>query len=296
MVRVIINADDFGRSKEINRAVARGYHDGVLTSASLMVAGVAAEEAVRMAREMPGLAVGLHVVVVDGRAVLPAKQIGHLVNEAGWFPNTPVRSGLRYSISTRAKKELWEELQAQFERFAATGLPMAHVDGHQHMHVHPTIFGMVLELAERYGAKGIRLPRDEMREAWRGGCGTEKRSGSSRCSEPDVGLMSKVVRVGVLRLLAEWCAWRMQGTKLAAAARTYGVAQSGAMEEGYVLGLLQQLRPPTAEICFHPTVGERLEKLGANPGDLQTLLSPAVKRVIAERGLRLSTYLDLNEQ
>jgi hypothetical protein len=144
---------------------------------------------------------------------------------------------------------------------------------------------MVLELAERYGAKGIRLPRDEVGMVLRKGRGGEERS----------GVMSKVVRVGVLRMLAEWGAWRMRGTGLAATARTYGVAQSGAMEEGYVIEVLRQIREPTAEVYFHPTVGERVEKLGANPGDLQTLLSPAVRRVIEERGLRLSTYLDLDE-
>lgn len=103
-MQVILNADDFGRSAAINAAVMQSHREGVLTSASLMVAGDAVEEAVALARETPTLAIGLHVVVVAGRAVLPPNEIPHLVDGRGWFPRDPVRTGLRYFLRDRARR------------------------------------------------------------------------------------------------------------------------------------------------------------------------------------------------
>ena len=88
-MKLIVTADDFGRSHEINVAVLEAHRHGILTSASLMVAGEAFAEAVEMVRDTPTLAVGLHVVLVDGRAVLPYARIPQLVNSDGCFPNTP---------------------------------------------------------------------------------------------------------------------------------------------------------------------------------------------------------------
>src|ERR1043166_8184955 len=94
IVNLLVTADDFGRSPEINRAVIRAHREGILTTASLMVAGPAADEAVALARQNPTLAVGLHLVVVDGPAVLPHEQIPHLTDLSDCFPDNPVRLGL----------------------------------------------------------------------------------------------------------------------------------------------------------------------------------------------------------
>src|SRR6266511_432980 len=129
MVRkLIMTADDFGASAAVNAAVLRAHREGVLTSASLMVTGDAAGEAVALARATPSLAIGLHVALADARPALPAR-----------------------------------EVQTQFERFAATGLALAHVDGHHHLHLHPAVFPLVARLASRFGAQGIRLPWEGLR-------------------------------------------------------------------------------------------------------------------------------------
>jgi hopanoid biosynthesis associated protein HpnK len=146
-LKLIITADDFGRSHEINRAVLEAHTRGILTSASLMVTGDAFDEAVDMARRTPSLAVGLHLVLVDGKAALPAETIPHLVDERGMFPNAPARLGFRYFFGRGARRELAAEIAAQFERFAATHLPLAHVDGHQHLHVHPAVFPLLVPFA-----------------------------------------------------------------------------------------------------------------------------------------------------
>ena len=138
----------------------------MLTSASLMVAGDAFEEAADMARRMPGLAVGLHVVLVDGRAVLPPRRSLISLMRNGRFPRDPFRAGLGYALlSRRGREELDRELAAQFERFASTGLPLSHVDGHCHLHAHPTVF------------RPARAAGQKLRRQWRPAAARPFRSG-----------------------------------------------------------------------------------------------------------------------
>src|SRR5215470_4509625 len=163
--RLVVNADDFGMSEEVNQAIIRAFKEGVLTSCSLMVTGKAFDQAVRLAKENPGLAVGIHLVTVMGRAALPQSEIPSLVDQEGNFSNNPTLAGLKYYFSSHARKELRKELAAQFERFASTGLPLSHIDGHLHLHVHPVIFNAALELGAKYGARRMRVPVEERRLA-----------------------------------------------------------------------------------------------------------------------------------
>jgi predicted glycoside hydrolase/deacetylase ChbG (UPF0249 family) len=147
---LIINADDFGSSDVVNAAVARAHRDGMLTSASLMVTGEAVEEAVSIARDLPTLAVGLHLALSNARSALSRDS----------FPDSPVACAMRYYFSRKARLQIKDEIQAQFVAFAQTGLKLSHVDGHQHLHAHPAVLPTVIELAVRYGARGIRVPRE----------------------------------------------------------------------------------------------------------------------------------------
>jgi predicted glycoside hydrolase/deacetylase ChbG (UPF0249 family) len=169
---------------------------------------------------------------------------------------------------------------AQFDRFAATGLPLSHVDGHLHLHVHPAVFKLLLPLAEGYGARGVRLPRDDLSLALR----YDRRQA-----------MAKIAWAVALGLVCRWCQSRLRGRRLAVPRRVYGVMQSGQMQEAYVVEVLRHLREPTAELYFHPSTWAQREALGPNPGDLDTLLSPTVRQVIVERGLHLATYSTLEE-
>ena len=277
-MRLIVNADDFGRCTEINRAVVRAHRQGPLTSASLMVAGEAADEAIELARQNPTLAVGLHVVAVDGPAVLPPDRIGRLVDADGRFPDAPVRLGLRYAFNRAVRRELAAEIAAQFERFAATGLPLSHVDSHQHMHMHPVVFDLVLEQARRFGARGIRVVRDDL-------------GLSLRCERRRA--LSKFFTAMIFGLLARRCHRHCRGSGLALPLRTYGFLHSGRMNQSYVSSVLQQMNDIDAEIYFHPTDGPRLARLGPNPAELAVLLSSEVRDVIVARRLRLSRYIDL---
>jgi chitin disaccharide deacetylase len=290
--RIIVTADDFGRSPAINAAVIRAHREGVLTSTSLMVGGDAADEAVALARATPTLSVGLHVVVIGGRATLPPAQIPHLADADGRFSSDPFGAGLRYAFSRAARAELARELRAQFERFAATGLPLSHVDGHAHMHLHPVVWDLVAPLAEQYGAAGIRLPRDELRLALRD---ARRRAGVAQpqAASNGSGLVTQIVWAAVFGVLSRWCAGRLRNRNLVVADRVYGLFKTGRMEPAYVEAVLRSLKVPTAELYFHPTTSLQPEPLGPNPGDLETLLSPAVRNVIEEQHLHLTEYANL---
>jgi hopanoid biosynthesis associated protein HpnK len=356
MMHVIFNADDFGRSSSINRAVLQAHRDGVLTSASLMVTGEAAEEAVALARAAPDLAVGLHLVLSDGWPASPPAQIPYLLARSGRLPSNPARVWIQYIFSAAARSDMKRELRAQFERFAATGLPLDHVDAHQHLHMHPAVFRAVLPLAEEYRAGGIRLARDDF---WL----------AMRYDRGDAAV--KAIWAVVFGVLCGGYARDLNGAvpRLAVADRVYGLMQSGRMEEAYVLRVLSSRQSPASapqaalsgatgrlprqratseeslsaatresslswrrgdtfgaeplkmtavsrsdlpvsslpstppggrragtwaiELYFHPSLEPQSEPLGPNPGDLATLLSPAVRRAIEAGGLMPASYATL---
>jgi hopanoid biosynthesis associated protein HpnK len=278
VMRLILNADDFGRSTGINHAVIRAHRQGLLTSTSLMVTGQAAAEATDLARQTPTLAVGLHLVLADGRPASPAAAIPHLVDPEGGFPDNPAAAGWHYFRSREARKELAGELRAQFELFASSGLPLSHVDGHCHLHMHPAVFPLVVSLARKYGAGGIRVVRD----AWRLGL--------------DPGDPHFLTRVGwtlCFALLARWCRRRLRSSPLPYVSRVCGLLRTGRMSEDYVARLLHNLDVPTAEIYFHPAESGEHLRWGANMGDLETLLSVRLARIIEEQGIRLASYPEL---
>ncbi len=167
MRQLIVTADDFGLDTAVNDAIERGHRDGILSTASLMVAAPATHDAIERARRMPRLRVGLHVVLVNGRPVLPPERVPDLVDESGSFESDLFRAGVRYFFVPGIRKQLKAEIRAQFEAFAATGLPLDHVNAQNHLHVHPTILSLVLEVGRDYGVRAIRIPREPFWPSWR---------------------------------------------------------------------------------------------------------------------------------
>ena len=279
-LRLIFNGDDYGRDVSINAAVVRAHVQGVLTSASLMVTGEAVDDAVARAREHPTLAVGLHVAVMGARGALPASAVPHLVNAQGFLPRNPFLAGVRFFLDPALRTELWREITAQFERFADTGLPLAHVDGHYLMHLHPTVFPILISLAERYGAPGIRLPRDDLRLT----LGLNRKR-----------LAGKVAWASTYALLCRLAERHLARSPLAFTDRVYGLLQTGQMHEAFVAGLVRRIsrNVRSAELYFHPCTQPLGRPFGPNPGDLAALLSPQVRQAVRARGAQLISYADL---
>lgn len=284
---LILNADDFGLTPRVNAAVQRAHTEGVLTSASLMVAEPACEEAVQIARQYPNLGVGLHVVVSCDHAVLPPQFIPHLVGADGRFGADPLRVGLRYAFSKAAQKELADELEAQFAKFASFGLPWSHADGHQHMHLHPTVFERFLSLCRAHGVHRIRLPLEEFSTHWRnGGDGPNLNTGAA--------LFLRLLRRRALRII-HTVANRPE-SPLFFCDRVYGQLQSGNMHLNYVLKLVQQLRGRTNEIYFHPgtdyakKLPKALQTLTVHDVELHALLHPQLQEALEKANIQKGTY------
>ena len=158
--RLIVSGDDFGVAVEVNEGIVRAHRDGILGQTSLMVTGDAAAQAIELARAHPTLAVGLHLVLAQGRPASPPRTIPSLVGPNGMFRDTPIRNGLRYAwtaLHAAGRAELAREIDAQLDAFAQTGLALAHVDGHLNMHLHPMVLPILLELAPRYGIRAMRV-------------------------------------------------------------------------------------------------------------------------------------------
>jgi len=234
--RVIVTADDFGLSVPVNEAVERAHREGVLTATSLMVAEPAAADAIRRARALPALGVGLHVVVVAGRPLLPPERIPDLVGRDGTFSADLARAGVRYFFHPRARRQLEAEMRAQFAAFAASGLPFDHVNAQSHFHLHPTVFGLMLTIAREYGSPPIRIPYEPFGPSWRA-------NGDLR------GL-----RFANAYLLAPWLALmraRLRARGVPHNDRVFGLSDVGRMTPARVVALLDQLEPGVTEIFFH---------------------------------------------
>ena len=172
--RLVITADDFGADASVNEAVEVAHCRGVLTAASLMVAAPAAADAVTRARRMPGLGVGLHLVLVEGHPALAPDLIPDLVDGAGLFRTDMARAGAAMFFLPRVRRQLAMEIEAQFAAFAATGLALDHVNAHKHFHLHPTIAGMILKIGRTVRVE-VGAPSDRTRSG--AGQGRARRRG-----------------------------------------------------------------------------------------------------------------------
>jgi hopanoid biosynthesis associated protein HpnK len=281
-IPLIINADDFGYSSAVNRAVIKAYREGVLTSTSLMVNERATGEAVQLAKENPDLAVGLHLVLVLGHSSLPHDQIPSLTNQNNEFSNSPPLAGVKYFFSPQARRELKKEMRAQFEKFAATGLPFSHVDGHTHLHMHPVIFDELIPLCEEFNVRRIRVAKSEMKLS---------------LSLDRSSLLLKVLLGIVFNLLAKRCYKKLAGRGFVVPEKVYGLLQTGNMNKKYVLGLIPKMAKVPGEIYAHP-LSPDAEKwnLEENPGgtvEFNVLLSSDVRETILLAGFSPTTYRQL---
>lgn len=277
-MRLIVNGDDFGASEANNLAIIRAHDEGILTSCSLMVAEDGFEQAVELARARPRLGVGLHLVTVLGKSVLAPGEIPHIVDKRGYFASSPALAGLKYFFLPAARREIEREIYAQMERFASTGLKFSHVDGHLHMHMHPTIFPILVEAAERYKVRHIRLPREGLKETLR--VRPEKR-------------VEKYLLWGVFQLLCKYGEKYLKEKGFVSPGRVYGLLETGQVTEDYLLGLFEQIQDETAEVYCHPEVYTTGTQNLGGQAELEALLSSRVKALLDARSIRLINYSQL---
>ena len=276
MRNLIVTADDFGAAVEVNQAVERAHRDGVLTAASLMVSGAAAADAVARARALPNLRVGLHLVLVDGKPVLPARLVPDLVDAHGNFRNDMARAGAAMFFRAKVKGQLAAEIEAQFEAFAATGLKLDHVNAHKHFHLHPTIAALIVKYAAQHGAKGARVPLEPQRVLAK----IEPHTPSST--------------VFLTQPFAQRLRRHFRKAGVSAPDHVFGLAWSGAMTGKRLKGLVEHLPEGVSEIYLHPATGPYP---GSAQGyayreELAALVDPDMAPLIAARNIRLGGFCD----
>ena len=157
---LIVTADDFGLHESVNEAVEQASRAGILNAASLMVTAHATKDAIRRARMLPNLGVGLHVVLADGWSTLDAHLIPEIADPTGRMHSDMFRKGVRFFFKSGARRQLEAEIRAQFAAFARTGLTLDHVNVHKHFHIHPTILNILLEVGRDYGMPAMRVPHE----------------------------------------------------------------------------------------------------------------------------------------
>ena len=271
-----MTADDFGAAVEVNEAIELAHRDGILTAASLMVGASAAADAVARTRDMPSLRVGLHLVLVDGRPLLPAKAIPDLVGPDGNFRNDMVRAGAAMFFRPRVRAQLAHEIAAQFEAFAATRLKLDHVNGHKHFHLHPTIADLIVEIGAEFGLRAVRVPRE---------------------SASVLSLIDGIARARIepLRIMTALLGAKLRRAGLMTSDCLFGLAWSGAMTKERLNGLISHLPNGLNEIYLHPATHDEFP--GSTPGyqyrgELAALLDPATIAAARREGLRLGGFAD----
>jgi hopanoid biosynthesis associated protein HpnK len=274
--RLIVNADDFGLSEAVNRAVIEAHENGIVTSTSIMAGGAAFEHAADLAARSPTLDVGVHLTLTELQPV--AESVPSLVGAEGRFARHATDFAKRWLRGTIVLGDVRKELDAQIQRVRAHGVQPTHLDGHQHVHVLPGIARVVAELARVNGIRGVRVPTERMH-----------------------GYMFK--DLGGLKRLAEQIALGMFGTlsplkHLRRVDRFVGFYFGGRLNEQNLRTVLERLPPgKTVELMCHPGLEDPESRYRhwdyAWAAETAALTSPRIRELLGAHGVRLIGYRDV---
>jgi len=273
---LIITADDFGLSDAVNEAVEQAHLQGVLGTASLMVGASAAADAVKRALRLPLLKVGLHLVLTGSKPVLAPSEIPDLLGPDGNLSKRFIQSGFRFHFRKSVRAQLEREIRAQFELFRQFGLTLDHVNSHKHLHLHPTVFDLIVKVGAGYGLKAVRLPYEPLCPA------QPRRLASWIFLLPWTGLLRKKIRrAGIY-----------------SNDRVFGLGDSGRMELNTVLRILQRFPSGVTEMYFHPAARLCPELKKEAPGyrhveEFAALIDPAFVRAIDDLAIKRIGFADL---
>ena len=284
---LIITADDFGMSPEVNEAVEEAHRRGVLTCASLVIAGDAAEDALRRARRMPNLGVGLHLAIVAAPNAAPAKDIPDLMAKDGsGLGFSPALTGARLAVSKPLLRQARAEMLAQFEAFRRSGLSLDHVDGHWHVHQQPPLVSLICEMARAFEVRAARFPREPVFVAWR--------------AAGRIDLTSRLSDAMMHRPILWWMRSRLRRAGIGANDWFFGKSDGGSLTLERLLNIVQSLPPGISEIGLHPAVGpwggpHAPPRDWRSREEFEALLDPRLSEAV-HRCANLGTFAQLLEQ
>jgi hopanoid biosynthesis associated protein HpnK len=235
--RLIVNADDFGLTSGVNRAIVELHAAGLVTSTSLMARAGATDEAIELARAAPSLGVGCHVVLVDGEPVLPPEKVPSLVDaRTGRFPNSLTAFLLRLFTGRIRAEEIAAEAAAQIAHLQQRGVRLTHIDTHKHAHIFSAVLRPVLRAARAAGIRAVRHPF-EPEWAVRAAIGAP---------------LARVVQIAALRPFAPRSRQIIAQEGFTATDGTIAVGGTGTLDAATLRSLLGQLPAGTWELVTHP--------------------------------------------
>ncbi len=286
MRRLIINADDFGFTAGVNRAIVEAHSRGIVTSSTLMANGIAFANAVELAHSVPLLSLGCHVVLIDGEPVLPAHELPSLTR-GGRF-----RDGLK-TFAARAlaaridDEEVFAEATAQIRRIQSAGIRIAHFDTHKHTHLFPRILRPVLRAAKACGVAAVRNPfgpRLPMRS-------------SELLQRPN--LWTRYAQLRLLGAFARKFRAAVDREGFATTDGTLGIEVTGTLDESLFHAIADSIPDGTWEFVCHPGYNDAdLQKANtrlraSREMELRVLTLPGARGILEERGIQLISYSDL---
>lgn len=246
MKRLIVNADDFGLTRGVNRAISECHQRGIVSAATLMATGACFDEAVALAAQMPRLSIGCHVVLVDGEPLLPAGQVRSLLAPGTNRFYHSIGDVLRAVATGRFRAhEIEAEARAQFARLQRAGIAVSHFDAHKHAHMFPSILRPLLRAASTHGVAAVRNPFEAPRVLRWSDVLSDRKLLLRKC---ETSLLRAALLQGWLRTVYSAGFFTTDGC--------LGVAATGTMNEAKLRTMLKRMPHGTWELVCHPAYND----------------------------------------
>jgi hopanoid biosynthesis associated protein HpnK len=289
MRRLIVNADDFGFTSGVNRAIVEAHTQGLVTSSTLMANGPAFAEASQLAKTLPRLSAGCHIVLIDGEPVLGAEQLPSLITRTA-APR--FRDGLMtfaaLAIANRINAdEILVEARAQIRKIQATGIVVSHFDTHKHTHLFPTVLKPLLQAAATCGVRAARNPFEPYFPLL----------SSQLMARPN--LWTRYAKVRALHGFAGKFREAVDREGFITPDGTLGVVVTGALDESLFRAIARSIPEGTWEFVCHPGYNDahlqasRTRLRESRETELRVLTLAASREVLSQEGVELISYYDL---
>ena len=286
MRRLIVNADDFGYTSGVNRAILEAHSHGVVTSATLMANGPAFAEAVQLAGTVPKLSIGCHVVLTDGEPVLGAERLPSLTS-GSHFRDGMIAFAARAIAGRIDGDEIAAEASEQILKIQSAGIAVSHVDTHKHTHLFPKILQPLLRAAANCGVRAVRNPF---------GPRLPLRS-NDLLARP--GLWARYAELLVLGGFAGKFREAVDREGFTTPDGTLGIVVTGALDETLFYAIARSIPEGTWEFVCHPGYNDADLQAGktrlreSRETELRVLTLPAAREVLAQQGVELISYREL---
>jgi predicted glycoside hydrolase/deacetylase ChbG (UPF0249 family) len=285
--RLIVNADDFGLTENVNRGILDAHREGIVTSTTLLANGMAFDAAAAASKRFHLLGIGVHLNLTEGVPVAEASHIPTLVDRGGRLYLTPARLWVGISTGQVSLSDIETELRAQVAKVFHAGIKPTHFDGHKHVHVLPRVSEVVIGLAHEFRVPAVRCPEEQYAHG-SGPLRIWKLSGLSTLKQ---FLVSRAVSD-----LAGCFRKKLEKAGLHSPTHFYGISRTGFLDASAIRQILENLPEGTSELMCHPGYHDfNLERTGTRlltqrGIEIQGLTAVAVKNLVIPGGIQLWNF------